>query len=345
MRARTGLGLLVAGIVVAGAGWYFGPGQLPGASEQVAAGQLMFPGLAGTMQDAAEVDIVHQGKAVAIRRNGDVWGLADRGGYPVETQKLRGVLTGLTELRLAEARTSDPANYGRLGVDDPESKAGGSNLVRVMDKSGKPIAEVIVGHRRVLTQGNVPDEVYVRRPGEAQSWLAYGTLSVDADPQRWLARDIINVEHSQVAQVTVDRDGSKLVLDGKDGKLTLTQPAEQGKLDSYKLDQVASALEQLTCDDVRPGPAPSSGAIGTSVFTTADGMHVAIHLFKQDKNLLARFDVTGDGAAKAEAAKIAARVGGWTYQIGSWKESELVPALSDLVEKPAAKPATAGATE
>jgi len=340
MRPRTGFGLLVAGIVVAGAGWYFGPGQLPSASGQVATGQLMFPDLAARLQDAAEVDIVHQGKTLVIRRDGNVWGLADRGGYPVETEKLRGVLTGLTELRLAEPRTSDPANYSRLGVEDPESKTGSADLVKVMDRSGKPIATLIVGHRRVLTRGNVPDEVYVRRPDEAQSWLAYGSLSVDADPQLWLARDIMNVDHGQIAQVTVDRDGAKLVLDGKDGKLTLTEPAQHGPLDNYKLDEVASALEQLTCDDVHPGPAPTSGAVGDSVFTTTDGLRVAVHLFHQDKNLLARFDVSGKGAEKLQQ-----RIGGWTYQIGSWKESELAPTLADLEQKPPAKPATSGATE
>jgi hypothetical protein len=344
MTPRTGLLLLLAGFVVAGTGWYFGPHQIPGASEHVAAGTLMFPDLTAKLQNAAEIDITHQGKTVVIRHNGNTWGLADRGGYPVETDKLHSTFAALTELRLAEPRTTDPANYARLGVEDPSSKTGTSNLLRVIDSNGKTIAQLIVGHSRVVTQGNVPDEVYVRRPNEAQSWLAYGSLKVDSDPTLWINHTLLNVDPSKVANITIDRDGAKLVFTRKDGKLTLTDPAQHPALAGYKLDQLASALQQFTCDDVHPGPVPSSGVVGDAVFTTTDGLHVSLRLYKQDKNLLVRFEVTGDGPAKAEATKLSSRLAGWNYQIGSWKESELIPALADLEETPPPKPGTAGAT-
>ena len=45
------------------------------------------------------------------------------------------------------------------------------------------------------TQGNVPEEIYVRRPDDNQSWLAEGSLQADADPQLWLDRDIMNIGH------------------------------------------------------------------------------------------------------------------------------------------------------
>ena len=91
----------------------------------------------------------------------------------MQETKLRGLLTGLTELRLAEPRTSDPAEYARLGLEDPtKDTKGTANLLRVLDGDGKPIVALIVGHRRTRTQGDVPEEVYVRRPDEAQCWLA-----------------------------------------------------------------------------------------------------------------------------------------------------------------------------
>jgi hypothetical protein len=344
MTPRTGLSLLLAGVLVAGAGWYFGPHQLPRASEHVAAGTLMFPDLTTKLQNAAEIDITHQGKTLVIRRKGNVWGVADRGGYPVETDKLHSMFAALTELRLAEPRTADPANYARLGVNDPNSKAGTSNLLRVIDSNGMTIAQLIVGHNRMLTQGNVPDEVYVRRPNEAQSWLAYGSVKVDAEPTLWINHTLLNVDPSKVANITIDRSGAKLVFTAKDSKLALTDPAQHPALANYKLDQLASGLQQFTCDDVHSGPAPSTGAVGNAVFTTTDGLHVTLHLYKQDQNLLVRFDVTGDGPAKAEATKLSSRLAGWNYQIGSWKESELIPTLADLEETPPPKPGTAGAT-
>jgi Domain of unknown function (DUF4340) len=196
----------------------------------------------------------------------------------------------------------------------------------------------------VLTEGNVPDEVFVRRPGETQTWLAQGSLTVDADPALWLQRDILNIDHTKIAQVTVQRDGTTLVFDAKDGKLALTQPKDHPALDSYKLDDLARGMELLTCDDVQPGPAPSGSALGQSVFTTKDGMAVTVQLYHSGKDLLARFTVAGDGAAKAEAARLNARVGGWNYKLGAWKEAALAPTLAELTSAPTTSP-TAGATQ
>ncbi len=108
-------------------------------------------------------------------KNG-VWGVDSRGGYPVQETKLRGLLTGLTELRLAEPRTSDPRNTLDIGwrIRPRIPKAPACSL-RVLDGDGKPIVALIIGHRRTRTQGDVPEEVYVRRPDEPQSWLAEGS--------------------------------------------------------------------------------------------------------------------------------------------------------------------------
>lgn len=346
MKPRTGLALLVVGLIVLAAGWYFGPAQLPGAAQSIFAGKLMFPGLAEHLQAATEIQIMQQGKTTAIDKRGTEWGLADRGGYPVAAEKLREMLTALTELRLVDPRTSNPSEFARLGLENPEEKDATSKLLRVLDASGKPIAELIVGHRRVLTEGNVPDEVFVRRPGETQTWLAQGNLNVDVDPTLWLNRNIVNIDHSQLAHLTVQRNGTTLAFDVKDGTLVLTEPKDHPALDQYKLDDLARGLELLTCDDVETGPAPSRGEIGQSVFTTTDGMTVTVQLFHGGKDLLARFAVAGQAKAKAEADKLNARVSGWTYIIGSWKEASLVPSLADLQAAPTTKPAPiAGATQ
>jgi hypothetical protein len=343
MRPRTGLALLLAGIVVLAGGWYLGPAQTQPAAQTVQPGTLMFPNLAARLQDASEVDVSHQGKTLVIRRNGNVWGLADRGGYPVEPEKLRAMLTALTELRLVEPRTADPADYDKLGIGDPNAPNSTADLLRVQDASGKPIVALIVGHRRVLTEGDVPDEVFVRRPDEAQSWLAEGSLEVDADPQQWLVRDIMNIDHTRVAHASVQRGGVTLDFDGANGKLTMKAPANHPELESFKLDEVASALESLTCEDVVPGPAPTQGEIGQSVFTTTDGLTVTTQLYQSGKDLLARFEVAGN---TPQATQLNARINGWTYKLGSWKEAELVPAMADLA-KPESKstPSTGASTQ
>jgi hypothetical protein len=339
MTPRTLLILLIVGVAAVAGGWYFGTAQQPGEQQSYNAGKLMFPDLAAHMQDAARVEVSHQGKTLAIVRHGDAWGLADRGGYVVQVSKLRGMLTALTELRLVEPRTTDPAQFNRLGLEDPNGKDATSNLLRVLDASGKPIVALIVGHRRVRTQGNVPEQVYVRRPDDNQTWLAEGSLQVDADPQLWLDRDIMNVDHARIAGVAVTHGDEKLEFARDGQKLLLKSPADHQALDDYKLEDVARGLELLTFQDVQTDKDPVGDEVGRSVYTTNDGMAVTATVFKGDKDIWVRFSVTGSDKAKAEADKLNARLAGWTYQLGSWKQKALVPTMDELKAPPPEKPA------
>jgi Domain of unknown function (DUF4340) len=339
MRPRTLIALVVIGIVAVAGGWYFGTGQQQGSQQAYDAGKLMFPDLAPKLQDAARIEITHQGNTTAIAKHGDNWGLVDRGGYIVQPGKLRGMLTALTELRLIEPRTTDPDQFSRLGLEDPNGKTGTSNLLRVLDASGKPIVAVIVGHRRVRTQGNVPEQVYVRRPDDNQTWLAEGSLQTDADPQLWLERDIMNIDHARIASVAVTHGDEKLELARDGQKLALKAPDEHPPLDDYKVDDIDRGLELLTFQDVQTDQAPVGDKVGQSVYTTSDGLAVTATVFKGDKDIWARFSASGSDKTKDEADRLNARLSGWTYQLGAWKQKALVPSLDDLKAPPPEKPA------
>jgi hypothetical protein len=362
MTPRTLVILVVLGIVAIAGGWYFGIDTLPTEQRSADAGKLMFPDLASRLQQATKIEVDHQGNQLVIEKHevaGQVrWGLADRGGYPVQETKLRSMLTALTELRLVEQRTADPTQFATLGVEDPTAKDSNSNLLQVLDASGQKLVALIVGHRRVRTGGNVPEEVYVRRPNESQSWLAEGSLEVDSDPQLWLDRDIMNIDHSRIAKVVVTHGGDTLEFARANDKLALDAPADHPKLDDYKLEDVSRALELLTFEDVHPDAPPPGDPVGKSVFSTSDGLTVTASVYRAppdaaakadaaatpdaDRKVLARFSVTGDDKAKAEADRLQARLAGWTYQLGAWKQKSLVPSLDDLKASTAAA-APAGA--
>ena len=176
----------------------------------------------------------------------------------------------------------------------------------MVDKAGKPILAVIVGHRRVRSQANVPEEVYVRRPGENQSWLAEGSLQVDADPAQWLDRNVMNIGHDRIASVAV---GDGLAFGRPDGQFALTQPADHPKLEDYKVDDVARALELLTFQAVKADADAPGVEAGHAVFTTTDGLAVTVRVFHADKDIWARFAVASSSdKAKAEADRLNGRV-------------------------------------
>jgi hypothetical protein len=337
MRAPAVGALVALGVVALAGGWYFGTRTTPAEQTAVAGGKLMFPGLAVRLRDAVRVEITHQGKVTAIEKRPDGgWGIASMHDYPVQETKLRGVLTGLTELRLSEPRTSDPAQFSRLGVDDPNAAGSSADLLRVLDGAGKPILALITGHRRVRSQANVPEEIYVRRPEENQTWLAEGSLQVDADASLWLDRSVVNIGHDRIAGVAA----GDLTFGRTDGKFALTQPAEHPKLEDYKVEDVARALELLTFQEVRADADAPGVEASHSVFTTTDGLAVKTTLFHADKDVWARFAASAAAdPAKAEAERLNGRLAGWTYQIGSWKEKSLVPTIDDLKAEEPAKPA------
>ena len=339
MRGRTtGLLLVLAAATLAG-GWYFGRATAPADRTAMAGGQLMFPGLAQRLTDLAKVDITNRDKLVTIeKRPGGGWGVASMHDYPVRDSKLRGLLTGLTELRLSEPRTSDPSEYGRLGVDDPAGASATGDLVRLIDTRGQPILALIAGHRRVSGQVDAPGEIYVRRPDEDRSWLAEGSVDADSDASQWLDRTILNIAHGRIASVTVgDR---ALVFGRQDGTFVLTQPADHPKLEAYRVEDVAGALESLTFEQVEPDKNAAGTDAGRAVFATSDGLAITVSALRDGKDVWVRFSAAASSAdAKVESAALNGRLAGWMYRIGAWKEKALMPGLADLTAAAPAAPA------
>src|SRR5258708_6700380 len=113
------LALVLAAIIAVAGGWYFGTATQPVQQASIDNGKLMFPNLIEKLKDARRVEITSKGNVTVVALKNGVWGVDDRGGYPVQETKLRGLLTGLTEPRFVESRTADASEYARLGLEDP----------------------------------------------------------------------------------------------------------------------------------------------------------------------------------------------------------------------------------
>ena len=329
------LALVIAAIAALAGGWYFGGTGQPPARAGIDAGQLMFPDLAPKLKDARAVEITTKGKVTRITLKDGVWGLADKGNYKVIESKLRGLFTALTETRLMEPRTTDPVEFPRLGLEDPLTiKDGTATLLRILDGADQPIATLIAGHRRTRTQGNVPEQIYLRKPGDNQTWLAEGGLQPDADPQVWLDRDVINIAKSQIMKVASTRDGQTIELWQDGATLKVTRPDETPPLETYKLDDVARALEALTFLDVKPATEPLGELAGSSVFTTLDGLEIHVTVHHLDKDSWTLINVVAPDRNKPEAERLNTKLGPWAFQTGMWKDKALIPSLDDLKAPP-----------
>ena len=148
---------------------------------------------------------------LTFMRDGDDWQVAQKGGYPADAGKVRRIVLAMADMTLVEPKTRKPDLYPRLEVEDPGK--GKSTLVTLKDKSGAALARLIVGKRRYDRLGAGNDGVYVRRPGDPQSWLARGSIDFSDDMASWLDRHIVDIPDSRVAKVSLTQpDGTSLML-------------------------------------------------------------------------------------------------------------------------------------
>jgi hypothetical protein len=301
-------------------------------------GERAFPALAGKLGEVASVTVSHNGTTLTLTRDGDSWLVAEKGNYPANAGKISQIVRAMADLRLIEPKTRNLDLYSRLEVEDPGS--GKSVLVAVKDKSGGYLAQAIIGKRRYDRLGGGNDGVYLRKSGEAQSWLARGTLDPSGDTVSWLDRQILDIPEKRIAKLTLTQpDGGKLVIGraAPDAKFAVEDAPPDTKFKSEStISGPAGALETLDLDDVKPSrelPIPDKDVVMAS-FTTFDGLTVDVRLMERDKMDWITVSATGPGSADAEAKKIDDRVARWTYAIPGYKANLLKTKLADLIESP-----------
>ena len=305
------------------------------------AGTPVMPELAKRMADLGKVVINHADQKTTIERNGTAWTIVERGGYPVDLTKLRQALLGLADLTYFEPKTAQSASYPRLEVEDP-GKDSKSILVTLADTKGALLGEAIIGKHRADQLGGGEGGVYVRKPGNEQSWLARGTLDLAGNTADWLDKKLLDLPAAQMKLVVLAQpDGSKVTLtrDKPADKLHLADMPKDKKLkyDSI-LDDTAGVLGGLQLEDVRPAKGfdyPTSG-VAKAQFVTFAGLTVDIELADKDGKSWARFAVSGSGDAAKEATALSAQLSPWIYALPSDKAKTLRDKLDDLVETPKA---------
>jgi hypothetical protein len=349
---RRGVLLLGAGAAVAAAGaaTVLMQGQAV-KTEAVVIGQPVFPGIAARLAEARSIEIRRHDATLSLALADGAWGLVDRGGFPVRPDRVRELFAGLAELRLIEERTGNPELFSRLGLEEVTVAGGTSQLLTVKDGQGRVLAEAVLGRRRVRTGGNLPEAIYIRRPGENRSYLAEGQLRADTDPMLWVEREILDIRRGRIATATTHRAGAEPVRAVRRSAdleaAELEGMAEDFAGDQAKVDDLPRALEWLTFNDVRPAAAVAGGEVlGEARFTTFDGIAVTLRLVSAEEKRWALISTSWSdpGAppenappelkpaaeARAEAEGLAARHARWAYQLVDWKTDILLYRPEDV---------------
>jgi hypothetical protein len=284
-------------------------GESGGGSRAAAGSERAFlPALAARINDVAALRVEHGGEAFSITRGQENWGMAEKGGYPVDVSKVRQLLIALGDAEVLEEKTATPELYERLGVQDPDDSEESSTRLTLLDDSGSELASLIVGQERDSGGGagrpgasRSSEAFYVRRSGEAVSWLVSGKLDVQSDAQAWLDKTILSVDRDRMRAARIEHGDGEVVFASKSSKDATNfkladipegrEPRYEGVANSF-----GSSLSNLSLDDVLPaeGFEFSEPLTARVTFWTFDGLRVGVEIEEREEKLYARFDAAYD---------------------------------------------------
>jgi Domain of unknown function (DUF4340) len=333
MTPRRVLLLLIAGvIVIAGSLWLASQRHLEKAT---LAGDLVLPGLQKSLNDVTEIHLTKgDGTRTTLKKNATDWIVAERD-FPADSGRVRKLLLDLGALNVVEEKTRSRGLYPQLGVEDSDSPKAASTLVEVVTPA-KTFA-VIVGKP---AQGKTG---FVRVAHTEPSLLAQPLISVDADPRRWIDRNVIDIGEQRMKEALVEPAAGPAYTATRDAaqqsdyKVT---PIPKGRelSSSSAANDVSSAFAALQADDVRRAPttpaAAPTGKPDHAVFRTFNGLELDVTgLAEGEHHFVALLARSTAKDAQAEADVLNKRFQGWQIEIPAYKYQAIFRPLEDLLKK------------
>ena len=310
-------------------------------------GEKAFEGLSERVNEAAELVVQSNEATFSIVKTGGGWGMKDRAKYPVHFDKVKTALVSLSELKLLEAKTSDPARYKRLEVEEPDAEEAQSVRFELKDGGGESMASGLIGRLNPNLFGDGGGGTYLRRGKEEQSWLAAGEVTLGKTRNDWLVRDIVDIAAEQVRRAVIRQPGGAEIVVTQEkpdsGAYKLDGVPEGRKLkDSSEAKNLAGGLWRLTFEDVKPAAdVQFPEETNVSVYETFDGLRIHIEMTTVDEVVWGRFSATAEGASgdKADevskkAEEITARAKGWVYELSAGEGERLTTRIEDILEEP-----------
>ena len=295
--------------------------------------RVLLPGLKAQANDARRISITRPDgeESVTIDREDAGWVVTERNGYHADVNKLGLLISALADAVSVEEKTSNPANYARLGVDDPSE--GGSGVLVSIDGPN-------LTHAVILGKAAQREFRYARVPGEATSYLIDQNPAIPESAGGWLIAEILDIPSSRIRKVSIAHsDGETIVIEKTDQAQTdyAVVDVPEGRELNYATvgNSIAGALAGLELDDVRQRvDAPASTSVD---FDTWDGIKLSVAIIDDDETAWLTFAATStsvdeEETTENEAATINKRLADWQYQIAEYKKNLLIRRWDDLLK-------------
>ncbi len=303
--------------------------------------RLFFPDLAQQANRVAHIRI-RSGKGTVdiVFKPEKAWVVATHDDYPASHEEVRETIVGLAELTTLERKTARPDWLSYVDLISP-AHGGNGREITLMDDKGAVLASLIAGKTADIGDPSGAIGLFVRRPGETQSWLVRSVFEPKSDPTDWLDKEVMTIDRARIAQTDVDPISGPYYMVRRDKPSDADfELAElpKGRELAYEgaLDGIAAAVVDFSFDDVRPAKDFdfSDPARTTRVVTkTFDGLTVTVNVIQPGQEYWASISAEGAGAdAQREARDINGRASGWAYKLPAYKGQQFMTTLESLLK-------------
>jgi hypothetical protein len=281
------------------------------------------------------------------------WTVKERGDYPADLAKIRKLLLAVADARIVEEKTSNPANYPILGVDDPAGpSATGVELNLIAPASSRTL---IVG--KPAAAGS-----FVRRGGEARSFAVEPAITVESAARDWIDQTLLNIPPEKIQSVQLHfADGTGYTISRKPavGAPAVGAPAVGAPAPGpYSLESVPRGREAAEPTVIAPSSTSFGGVTADDVSAASDidfskPATCEVRLFDGSRYTLTgsvagdkhwiKATASNDAALNSRARDRAFEVAGYRYEAMFRPVEQLLKPkpVKPQTARPAAKPAAA----
>jgi Domain of unknown function (DUF4340) len=299
-----------------------------------------FPGLAGKVNEVTRIHIVSQkGGAFDVAfvpMKG--WVLPARTNYPASFEEVRKTLVGMAALETIEPKTARPDWFHYVDLDAPPKGRGVE--ITLMNDKGTVLARLIGGKTEDIGDTSGANGLFVRKPGDNQSWLVRSPFTVRATPSEWLDKKVVDVDRARIKEADVRPSSGPAYVVSRDKPSDADfdlNPIPKGRELAYpgSPDAVASAIADFSFDDIRPAGGFDFTNASRLITKTFDGLIVTTDVVKQGNDYWARIfadAAPGKPDAAKEAQAINAHADGWAFKLDQYKGAEFGTTLESLLK-------------
>ncbi len=286
---------------------------------------LLFDGLASSLEAVDQVTVMAPGfDSVTMTKSDIGWGVAEKSGYPVDFEKLHRLLNNLAKAQLIEAKTAIAANHGRLGLADSgdESETG----VSVVASAGDNTFEIVIGNSSAHREGT-----FVRRPGEAQTWLVSENLTAEVGATDWIDLVAVDIESSTITEVAMKLASGDVLKATRsdDGGMVVADLPEGTELKYGTVgDTLGRALVNVRIEDVAPLDTSAWQSHNRAVFRTVAGDVITADTMMAGDARMLRLDF--ELAEGSELVALESKEA-WQFEITSYAYEALTKTMDDMV--------------